>query len=386
MKASHLFSCSGSKYSSTVLALLAGACCVGLALQVSPVLASAQAEQASSSFHDPLQQSALTQLGAASEPALAVTRAGESLVSVGLRGLIMISNDDGETWTQSPSPVAVDLVQVYFQNELNGWAVGHDSVLLSTTDGGLSWVVQLDGRSLVTLLKKHYANASDLDEFEAESMLREVDLATSTSSDPDIMATPFLDVFVDEQGEGYVLGAFGMLLRTTDNGASWEPWTEHTDNDRRMHLYSIDMQGDEVYLSGEQGLLMRLDREAQRFVQIETPYTGTFFGVRVSDGVLIAYGLRGNLYVSRDSGDNWQQVNTQQQATLVDAVSDGAGHILLVSERGELIRLNTETLETDLIAVPYSGQVYSSAKPEKPGALIVAQFSGPRKIDISQFQ
>ena len=79
-------------------------------------------------------------------------------------------------------------------------------------------------------------------------------------------------------------------------------------------------------------------------------------------------------------------MSTQQQATLVDAVSDGAGHILLVSERGELIRLNTETLETDLIAVPYSGQVYSSAKPEKPGALVVAQFSGPRKIDISQFQ
>src|SRR5690606_35340819 len=129
---------------------------------------SEQAPQSPSGFHDPLQQSALVQDGARSQPALAVTRAGENLVSVGLRGLIMISRDDGETWMQSPSPVAVDLIEVYFQNELNGWAVGHDSVLLATTDGGLTWEVQLDGRRLVTLLKEYYANAADLDEFEAE--------------------------------------------------------------------------------------------------------------------------------------------------------------------------------------------------------------------------
>src|SRR5690606_7988583 len=111
---------------------------------------------------------------------------------------------------------------------------------------------------------------SDLDEFEAESMLREVDLATSTSADPDIMATPFLDVFVKENGEGFVLGAFGMLLRTTDNGATWEPWTEHTENDRRMHLYSIDMKGDQAYISGEQGLVIRLVRELGRLVYRNT--------------------------------------------------------------------------------------------------------------------
>ncbi|KKO09840.1 hypothetical protein LCGC14_0033420 [marine sediment metagenome] len=386
MNVSRLFSWSAGKRGPHALLAMA-ACCIGLTVHVLPVTAAEQAPQSPTGFHDPLQQSALVQAVAQAQPALAVTRAGDNLVSVGLRGLILISRDDGETWTQSPSPVAVDLVQVYFQNELNGWAVGHDSVLLATTDGGLSWKVQLDGRSLVTLLKEHYANASDIDEFEAESMLREVDLGTSTSANPDIMATPFLDVFVKENGEGFVLGAFGMLLRTTDSGATWEPWTEHTENDRRMHLYGIDMQGDQVYVSGEQGLLMRLDREAQRFVQVDTPYTGTFFGVHISDGVLMVYGLRGNLYASRDGGENWQHVDTQQNATLIDAVDGAAaGQVLLVSERGELVRLDTTTLETDLLSVPYAGQVYSSARPDAPGTLIVAQFSGLRKIDMSQFQ
>lgn len=379
----NLFSWPCFKYLPRGLLALVGGCCLSLTIQVLTVSA---AEGTSQVLHDPLQESALTQHRAVSEPALAVTWAGRNLVGVGLRGLIMISHNSGETWVQVPSPVAVDLVEVYFQNEQNGWAVGHDSVLLKTTDGGLSWKVQLDGRGLVKLLKKHYTNSSNLDEFEAEKMLREIDLATSTSADPDIMATPLLDVFVSENGEGFVLGAFGVLLRTTDNGENWEPWTEYTENDRRMHLYSIDMQGDQVYISGEQGLLMRLDRGAMRFVQVDTPYTGTFFGVSARDGVLMAYGLRGNLYVSRDRGENWIRVDTQQNATLIDAVSDGMGLVYLVSDRGDLIRLNTTTLATELLSVPYVDQVYSTAKLAGSSTLIVAQFSGLRSIEISQYQ
>tara|TARA_R110001592_G_scaffold124543_2_gene333492 strand:+ start:12385 stop:13539 length:1155 start_codon:yes stop_codon:yes gene_type:complete len=359
--------------------------CVFFMVLAAPIVSATEQESVVTGFHDPLRQTAFAQVAAHTQPSLAVTRAGENLVSVGLRGLIMVSHDQGETWTQSPSPVAVDLVQVYFQNELNGWAVGHDSVLLSTNDGGLSWEVQLDGRSLVVLLKEHYANATDLDEFEAQSMLREVDLGTSTSSDPDIMATPFLDVFVRENGEGFVLGAFGMLLRTTDNGATWEPWTEHTENDRRMHLYSIDVHGDHVYISGEQGLLMELDRDEQRFVQVNTPYTGTFFGVHATEQLLLAYGLRGNLYASRDEGVTWQHVDTQQNSTLVDAVDGVTGeYVMLVSERGELVRIDTRTLDTDLLSIPYTGQVYSSARAGASGEFVVAQFSGLRRIDINQ--
>lgn len=337
-------------------------------------------------LHDPLKQPAAIQDLTRSQPVIGIARAGDSLVSVGLRGLIMISTDGGESWKQAPSPVASDLIQVRFQDELNGWIVGHDSVLLATTDGGLSWELRLDGRSLVALLKEHYSSDIGLDEFEAESMLREIDLATSTSADPDVMATPFLDVFVNQNGEGFLIGAFGMLLHTTDNGVTWEPWIERSENERRMHLYGIDMYGDQAYISGEQGLLMRLDREAERFLQVETPYTGTFFGVYARRDLLLAYGLRGNLYVSRDEGDNWTRVDTQQQATLVDALEDGPNHALLVSQRGELIRLDNRSLETTRLAVPFTGEVYSSAKLDGSGGLVVTQFSGVRRIDISQYQ
>jgi hypothetical protein len=237
---------------------------------------------------------------------------------------------------------------------------------------------------LVTLLREYYSTAAGIDEYEAESLLGEVDLALSTSSDSDVMATPFLDVFINDNGEGFLLGAFGMLLHTIDDGMTWQPWIERTENERRMHLYSIDMYGEQAYISGEQGLVMRLDRGLGRFVRVETPYAGTFFGVHVGDSLVMAYGLRGNLYVSRNEGLSWDRVDTQQQASLVDCLEDGPNHFILVSQRGELIRLDSRNLETARLEVPFSGEVSSAAMVDGSRELMVTQFSGVRKIDISK--
>ncbi|SFQ88587.1 Uncharacterized protein SAMN05216578_11424 [Halopseudomonas formosensis] len=363
---------------------LAVACFLCLGLGSFSVLASETKSESSRGLHDPLEQPSIIQDLSRPQPAVAIAQAGGNLVSVGLRGLIMISSDGGNSWSPSTSPVASDLVQVRFRDELHGWAVGHDSVLLATTDGGKSWEVRLDGRSLVTLLREYYSTAAGIDEYEAESLLGEVDLALSTSSDSDVMATPFLDVFINDNGEGFLLGAFGMLLHTIDDGMTWQPWIERTENERRMHLYSIDMHGEQAYISGEQGLVMRLDRGLGRFVRVETPYAGTFFGVHVGDSLVMAYGLRGNLYVSRNEGLSWDRVDTQQQASLVDCLEDGPNHFILVSQRGELIRLDSRNLETARLEVPFSGEVSSAAMVDGSRELMVTQFSGVRKIDISK--
>ena len=55
------------------------------------------------------------------------------------------SNDGGATWQQSKVPVSSDLTAVYFVNDRKGWAVGHDGVILATSDGGAPWTLQLDG-------------------------------------------------------------------------------------------------------------------------------------------------------------------------------------------------------------------------------------------------
>ncbi|WP_447791784.1 WD40/YVTN/BNR-like repeat-containing protein [Pseudomonas farris] len=316
-------------------------------------------------------------------PLLSVARAGEAMIGVGLHGLIQRSTDEGRTWQQVDSPVSSDLVQVRFRDERNGWIVGHDALVMHTTDGGDSWQVQLDGRRLLTLLNAYYGPRAEKGDESAALVLKEVAMAASTSATPNVLAAPFLDVMFDEHGSGFAVGAFGMLLHSTDNGQNWEPWIERSDNDRRMHLYGLAEHAGTFYIGGEQGLLLRLDGQQQRFVKIDTPYTGTYFGVRAFDHLLLAYGLRGNLFASRDDGQQWQPVETHLNSSLVSIVEQGDA-LIVVSQGGQLVSVDRQSLQVSPLADARVGEVYAASATQQAGSLVVTRFSGAKVIDIAQ--
>ena len=315
-------------------------------------------------------------------PVLSVARAGDALISVGLHAMIQRSIDAGQTWEQVDSPVSSDLVQVRFRDERNGWIVGHDALILHTTDGGRSWQVQLDGRRLLTLLNGHYGPRAEQGDESAALMLKEVATSISTSATPGVLPAPFLDVMFDAQGNGFAVGAFGMLLHSVDDGQHWEPWIERSDNERRMHLYGLAEREGTFYISGEQGLLLRLDNQQQRFLKIDTPYAGTYFGVRAFDGLLLAYGLRGNLFASRDDGQQWQPVETRLNSSLVDVVElDKA--LVIVSQGGQMASLDRQSLQITPLADARVGEIYAATATEQAGSLVVTRFTGAKVIDIA---
>ncbi|MBW0238415.1 YCF48-related protein [Pseudomonas sp. D1HM] len=316
-------------------------------------------------------------------PLLSVATAGDAMIGVGLHGLIQRSIDEGRTWQQADSPVSSDLVQVRFRDERHGWIVGHDAVVMHTSDGGDSWQVQLDGRRLLTLLNAYYGPRAEQGDEAAAQMLKEVAMAASTSATPDVLAAPFLDVMFDEHGNGFAVGAFGMLLHSTDDGQNWQPWIERSDNDRRMHLYGLAEHAGTFYIGGEQGLLLRLDGQQQRFVKIDTPYTGTYFGVRAFDGLLLAYGLRGNLFASRDDGQQWQPVATNLNSSLVSIVEQGDA-LIVVSQGGQLVNVDRQSLQVTPLADARVGEVYAASATKQAGSLLVTRFSGAKVIDIAQ--
>jgi len=64
---------------------------------------------------------------------LAIAPAGQRLVAVGERGHILLSDDQGQTWSQAESvPTRSLLTGVCFGNDGQGVAVGHDEVILTT--------------------------------------------------------------------------------------------------------------------------------------------------------------------------------------------------------------------------------------------------------------
>ncbi|MDM0044535.1 YCF48-related protein [Variovorax dokdonensis] len=271
-----------------------------------------------------------------------LARAGDRIISVGQRGHIVYSDDDGQHWTQAEVPVSSDLVAVHFPTAADGWAVGHDGVVLHTSNGGQSWSVQLDGRSI----------------------------------DPGKAEDPFLDVWFRDARHGYVVGAFGMAYRTTDGGARWTPITANLDNPKGLHLYAVRGIGQDVYIAGEQGLLLKQPAGEARFQSIELPYKGTLFGLTGADQTVIVHGLRGTVLRSGDSGRQWQQVPTGLQVGLTGSTRGAKGQYFIVSQAGHLLASHDDGATFQPLpikGIPPAAAVAAAAH----GTLVVA---GPRGV------
>ena len=339
--------------------------------------------QAGTPTIDPLEMQAPTLAQPLTAPLISVARAGDVLVGVGLHGLIQRSHDNGTSWEQVTSPVSSDFVQVRFSDARNGWIVGHDSVVLHSSDGGATWVVQMDGRKLFSLLGSVYGRRAEQGDQEAGDLVQEVNRAVATSATPAVIPAPLLDVLFDASGRGFVVGAFGMILRSEDAGSTWQPWLERADNPRRMHLYGLAERNGTFYISGEQGVLLRLEPGQQRFEKIETPYTGTYFGIAAFENLLLAYGLRGNLFASVDDGQQWQQIETGIDTSLVSIVEQGPA-LVMVSQGGQLVSLDLHSLKVTPLVQTRVGEVYAASDTKQAGRLVVARFAGAKVIDIAR--
>lgn len=264
-------------------------------------------------------------------PLLAVTRAGNRLVSVGQRGHILYSDDGGTHWRQAEVPVSSDLTAVYFPTPNEGWAVGHDGVVLHSADGGIHWGRQLDGRQIGQLMLDYYAAHPQPDN---ATWLEQARRFKEEGADK-----PFLDLWFRDVNEGFVVGAFNLILHTRDGGRTWEPWNHRVDNPQALHLTAIAASGDELFIVGEQGLLLRLSHQQEgqqeRFVALPSPYAGSFFGVVAQPGLVFAYGLRGHAVRSVDGGESWSAVDTGLPVSLTAASFDASGRLYLFSQAGQ---------------------------------------------------
>ncbi|HEY1092427.1 MAG TPA: YCF48-related protein [Burkholderiaceae bacterium] len=296
--------------------LLAWLVLAGPAISTGPALA------------DPLTQAAQPSALAAQRLINGVAYAGaHRLVAVGQRGHILWSDDAGQHWTQAQVPVSSDLTALQFVDASHGFAVGHDGVVLGSRDGGMSWQLLLDGRRL---------NALVLEQLQALDASRPELLAEArrnVEAGPD---KPLLGLWFSNAQEGFVVGAYNLILRTADGGKSWQSWFDRTDNPRLLNLYAIGSQGDTLFIAGESGLLLRLAPQTQRFEALASPYKGSFFGLQSTPAGLLAYGMRGHAFLNPDAGRSWQALNTGLAASITAAALGKDGQILLIDQGGRI--------------------------------------------------
>ena len=307
-----------------------------------------------------------------------LARAGTRLVAVGERGLVLFSDDNGQSWQQAGVPVSVSLTAVRFVDAQKGWAVGHAGVVLATLDGGEHWTLQLDGARVAQLeldsAKAEQATAADPDA--ALARVQNAERLVTDGPDKPFLALDFVDAH-----RGLIVGAYGVALQTTDGGATWHSLMGHIANPNGMHLYAISHQGTRWFLAGEQGYLARSDDDAVSFSQLDSPYEGSYFTLqRRDDGALVVAGLKGNAFVSRDAGVSFQRLSVPVPISFNDATRLADGQLLLVNQGGMLFRHSEQTGAAMLPLGAPLGKPVSSVIEAADGSLIVAGFTGLQRL------
>lgn len=329
---------------------------------------------------DVLQRPASISARASSSVLLAVTRTGQRLITAGERGMVLFTEDGALSWRQARVPVSVTLTAVHFATEKKGWSVGHSGVVLHTEDGGASWVKQLDGQQAARLiLESAQKNAIAHDNDKARRQLSEAQRLLREGPDK-----PFFDIGFSDEKRGLIVGAYGLFFATEDGGNTWLPWHTHIENATDKHLYSIKFLGSSVYIAGEAGTLYRSADAGQTFVEIPTPYRGSWFGIIPFEKEnVVVYGLRGNAYWSQDAGHHWRKIDTGTTAALTAGMVLSDGSLVLATQAGEVLRSTDQgrSFKALTVAHPFP---FSSVAQAANGELVLSGARGISRVAIQQ--
>lgn len=316
-------------------------------------------------------------------------RAGERIVAAGERGHIIFSEDGGETWVQGQVPVSVTLTGVDFGTDTHGWAVGHSGVILHSSDAGVSWELQLTGIEAAELtiesrqeqieeMEQEIEEAPEEEKADLEWALDDLFFSIENlESDLEIgPVNPLLDVWFENANHGFVVGAYGMILRTTDGGETWQDWSPNIDNPTGFHLNGItQITGGALVIVGEAGQIFVSVDDGDSWEKRESPYEGSLFGAIGTGQVneILAFGLRGNMFLSTDLGKNWKVVPNEAGATLNNGVVADDGRITLVGNGGTVL-MSTNGGESFR---PYS-------RDDREGVMDVVPLSGTNLLIVGE--
>jgi len=230
---------------------------------------------------------------------MSASQAGAARVAVGERGRIFRQDGADAAWRPVKSPTESTLTRVRFLDDKLGLAVGHDQVILRTTDGGKRWQqVMIDA--------------------EAE--------------------TPLLDVIWLDAGHALAIGAYGLFLESADGGMTWAPRFILPEGEDR-HLNAVTMLDDgSLIIAGEAGTILRSSDAGATWTKVASPYEGSFFGAQaLGQGRVIVYGMRGKLLRSEDGGQSFVEVVHEVPTSLFGSAVAADGTLLVAGQSGELL-------------------------------------------------
>ena len=240
--------------------------------------------------------------------------------AVGGKGVLLATDDGGETWRNVPRPTEDALQDVYFSDEQNGWLVCERSIydlktndeprtyLMRTTDGGKVW-------KRVNVIGKE--------------------------TDARLMRALFTT-----EGRGWAFGEGGLLYTTRDGGLNWERQLVPT---RHLLLGGWFLNATQGWLVGAGATILQTMDGGENWRT--TVLLNEAGGRDVADAQHVrfnavsfadrlhgwAVGAGGRIFITNDGGRSWREQQSNVRADLYDVKFLNAVEGWAVGAEGTLI-------------------------------------------------
>lgn len=216
------------------------------------------------------------------------------VTAVGDAGTIIHSNSTASEWAVVNSGVSVPLRGVSFVGE-TGWAFGDDGVILRSTDRGAQW----------------------------EQMYSETGSTWNAIS------------FIDSLN-GWIVGSdelnktrFPVLARTSDGGIEWIPWQSPP-----TVFTAIQMLGaDNGFATGDGGVLYRTTNGGSSWEERPSGYTTLLTDLNaLSAGLVFVTTADGRILRTEDGGKSWREEENVQALGGLYAITKGTNEMIAVGD------------------------------------------------------
>lgn len=259
---------------------------------------------------------------------------------VGQNGTILRTTNGGMDWHPQSSGTTNNLTGVSFVDSVYGWVVGTNGTILHTTDGGSSWSPQ-NSNTPEHLWEVDFTSRThgcavggpSLGTVSTSVLLTTSDGGTTWVKQP-VSSSPLFAVdFVNSQ-TGWVTGRFGTILKTADGGQNWTPQgttqyyltcVSFVDN-----LYGWAMEAGGVILRTINGGISWTTRPSGTgHVISDLWFTDRVTGILVGDA--------GTIFRTTDAGNSWQREASGTTEMLL-AVTVAGRATIAVGLNGLIIR------------------------------------------------
>ena len=191
------------------------------------------------------------------------------------------------------------LMDVWFQNATQGWAIGAFGTLVTTDNGGQHWV-------------SHEKVLENPDEFHLNAITG------------------------DGEGRVFVAGEGGAMFRSLDGGRSWEALEPFYDGSWFCTVYNA--QNDTLFVFGLRGNLYRSNDFGTSWAPVFNDNTNTLAGGSASNGneILLVGGV-GTVLHSTDGGQSFRHTMVEDRLGLSSGLGRD-GKLILVGRGGIKVR------------------------------------------------